>query len=56
MLRKISWVLLTGVSLLFAAPAEVSLQGTVKKGDGTAIGGAKVFLAQRYSKQCHHRR
>lgn len=45
MLRKISGVILTGISLLFAAPSEVSLKGTVKKTDGTAISGAKVYLA-----------
>jgi len=45
MLRKISVIMLIGISLLFAAPAEVSLKGTVKKADGTAINGAKVFLA-----------
>lgn len=45
MLRKIGWVLLTGISLLFAAPSEVSLKGTVKKADKTTISGAKVYLA-----------
>lgn len=44
MLRKIGLVLLTGISLLFAAPSEVSLKGTVKKADGTAINGAEVYL------------
>ncbi|NLL12921.1 MAG: T9SS type A sorting domain-containing protein, partial [Fibrobacter sp.] len=45
MLRKIGWILLTGISLLFAAPSEVSLKGTVKKADKTAISGANVYLA-----------
>jgi hypothetical protein len=45
MLKKISWMLFTGISLLFAAPSEVLLKGTVKKADGTAISGAKVYLA-----------
>ncbi len=51
MLRKIGWVLLSGTSLLFAAPSEVSLKGTVKKADGTAISGAKVYLASDTSKK-----